>query len=298
MKEAITEQLKNIVDDVRTNEPMSAHTSFKLGGPVDVMVLPKTEDEILGVLRLVDENDLFVMGRGTNLLVTSKGIRGVVMKIADNFSGVEFDGNHAVVKSGTQLSALVRQACGKNLGGIEFLGGIPGTLGGAVAMNAGAYGGEIGDFIEEVNLATKTGIITLSADEMRFSYRSSILTEIPMVVLSAKMCLECCDAEDSRCTQRELNAKRREKQPLEYPSAGSTFKRPEGYYAGALIEQAGLKGLQFGGAQVSKKHAGFVVNKGGATPEDVIALIEEVQRLVKEKSGVHLEPEVKMVGEV
>lgn len=298
MNKAVIDELKKKIDDVRINEPMSGHTSFKLGGPADVMVLPKTQEEILSVLKTVDSKELFVMGRGTNLLVTRKGIRGVVMKIADNFSGVEIVGTHAVVKSGTQLSALVRQICGEALGGIEFLSGIPGTLGGAVAMNAGAYGGEIKDFVEEVTLATKSGIIVLRAQEMKFSYRRSIISDLPVVVVSAKMCLECCDPDESRCRQRELNVKRREKQPLEYPSAGSTFKRPSGYYAGALIQEAGLKGFSVGGAQVSEKHAGFVINTGDATPEDVISLIKEVQRIVKEKSGVSLETEVKVVGEL
>lgn len=298
MEKAVIDELKNKIDDVRINEPMSRHTSFKLGGPADIMVLPKTQEEIVSVLKIVDSKDLFIMGRGTNLLVTSKGIRGVVMKIADNFSGVDITGTHAVVKSGTQLSALVRQMCSEALGGIEFLGGIPGTLGGAVAMNAGAYGGEIGDFVEEVTLASKSGIIVLRAQEMNFSYRHSIISDLPVVVVSAKMCLECCDPDESRLRQRELNARRREKQPLEYPSAGSTFKRPSGYYAGALIQEAGLKGFSVGGAQVSEKHAGFVINTGNATPEDVISLIKEVQRIVKEKSGVSLETEVKVVGEL
>lgn len=298
MNKAVIDELKNKIDDVRIDEPMGRHTSFKLGGPADVMVLPKTQEEIISVLNIVDSKDLFLMGRGTNLLVTSKGIRGVVMKIADNFSGVDIIGTHAVVKSGTQLSALVRQTCGEALGGIEFLGGIPGTIGGAVAMNAGAYGGEIGDFVEEVTLATRSGIIVLRADEMNFSYRHSIISDLPVVVVSAKMFLTCCDPDESKCKQRELNARRREKQPLEYPSAGSTFKRPSGHYAGALIQEAGLKGFSVGGAQVSEKHAGFVINTGDATPDDVISLIKEVQRIVKEKSGVSLETEVKVVGEL
>ncbi len=290
-------QLRSIVKDVRLDEPMSEHTSFKLGGPADVMILPKTSEEILEVLKLVDKDELFVMGRGTNLLVTSKGIRKVVLKLADNFSGVEFDGARATVKSGTQLSFLVRRCLEMKLGGIEFLGGIPGTLGGAVAMNAGAYGGEICDYIEEVVFASAAGIVTLSAEEMDFSYRSSVLSRLPFVVLEARLCFCGCDPEQSKCKISELNSKRRDKQPLEYPSAGSTFKRPEGGYAGALIEQAGLKGLSIGGAQVSEKHAGFIINAGGATPEEVIELIAEVQRRVKQQSGIHLEPEVKVVGE-
>jgi len=290
-------KLKNIIDDIRFDEPMSEHTSFRLGGSADIMVLPKSQEEILSVLQLFDREEIFVMGRGTNLLVTSKGIRGVVMKIADNFSGIEYDGVKAIVKSGTSLSSLVRQSSERCLGGIEFLGGIPGALGGAVTMNAGAYGGEICDFIEEVVLGCSAGIVTLSADEMDFSYRSSIISRMPFVVLEAKLRLENCDAEESRCKVSELNTKRREKQPLEYPSAGSAFKRPEGGYAGELIEKAGLKGLSIGGAQVSEKHAGFIINKGGATPEEILDLITEVQKRVRAHSGILLEPEIKVVGE-
>jgi UDP-N-acetylmuramate dehydrogenase len=297
MDKAILKELKNNIKDVRIGEMMSAHTSFKIGGPADVMVLPKSSGEISSAMRIMDGHRMFVMGKGTNLLVTRKGIRGVVMKIADNFAGTAFDGDSATVKSGTSLKSFVREAGKKRLGGVEFLGGIPGTMGGAITMNAGAYGGEICEFVQEVTLATKAGIVVLNRDEMNFSYRCSILCDLPMVVVSAKLKLLRCDMEESKCKLSELNARRRDKQPLEYASAGSTFKRPDGYYAGALIEQAGLMGHCIGGAQVSEKHAGFIINKGEASADDVLELIEDVQKRVKADCGVELETEVKVVGE-
>lgn len=297
MDKAIIEKLKKEIEDVRMGEKMSKHTSFKVGGPADVMVLPKTQTEIRSAVRILGAQNMFVMGKGTNLLVTQKGIRGVVMKIAENFSGTEFDGDSAVVKSGTSLKTFVQDAAKHRLGGVEFLGGIPGTMGGAIAMNAGAYGGEICEFVDEVTLATKAGIIVMNREEMKFSYRHSILCDTPMVVVSAKLTLLRCDMKQSKCKLKEMNTKRRDKQPLEYASAGSTFKRPEGYYAGALIEQVGCKGMCIGGAQVSEKHAGFIVNKGKATPDDVLALIEQVREKVKAQCGVELETEVKVVGE-
>jgi len=292
---ALSEKIK----DVRRNESMAAHTSFKVGGCADIMVLPHNADEVRHVLVTARglQVPLFVMGRGTNLLVTSKGIRGIVMKLADNFSGVEFDGACVTAKSGTPLAVLVREAMERSLGGAEFLGGIPGTLGGAVCMNAGAYGGEIGDFVEEVYITTWAGEVTLSRSEMNFGYRHSILSDSPLIVTGARLKLVSCCREESNEKLCSLNERRRMKQPLEYPSAGSTFKRPEGGYAGTMIEQAGLKGVCVGGAVVSEKHAGFVINTGSATPEDIIALIETVQQRVFEHCGVKLEPEVKIVGE-
>jgi UDP-N-acetylmuramate dehydrogenase len=291
--------LSEKVKDVRRNESMAGHTSFRTGGPADIMALPRNKDEIRYILSVASENKcpLLVVGRGTNLVVTGKGIRGIVMKIADNYSGVRIDGESITAKSGTSLSTIVKEAIDHSLGGAEFLGGIPGALGGAVCMNAGAYGGEIGEFIEEVCVVSKTGEKTFRKEDMDFGYRKSILSDSSYIVTGAKFKLQKCDAESSRIKLSELNGKRRDKQPLEYPSAGSTFKRPQGYFAGTLIEQAGLKGLSIGGAQVSEKHAGFIINRGGATPEDILALIEEVQRRVKEFSGVSLEPEVKIVGE-
>jgi UDP-N-acetylmuramate dehydrogenase len=298
MREAF-DILSNSIEDVRREEPMAAHTSFQVGGPADVMALPKTVEEVRLVMKTAKylSCPLFVMGRGTNLLVTSKGLRGIVMKLADNFSSLTFDGNCVMAKSGTLLSALVREAAKHCLGGAEFLGGIPGTLGGAVFMNAGAYGGEIGDFVTEVFLTSAAGDLVLQQNEMDFGYRHSILAAVPLVVTGVKMKFISCREEESLKKLEELNARRREKQPLEYPSAGSTFRRPEGGYAGTLIEQTGLKGLRIGGAEVSEKHAGFVINRGGATPEELIALIEEVQARVFQASGILLEPEVKIAGE-
>lgn len=295
----IAKALSEKIEDVRAGESMAGHTSFKTGGPSDVMALPKSLGELKHALVVASRYKcpLLIMGRGTNLIVTSKGIRGMVLKLADNFSGVEFDGESLAARSGTPLSVIVREAAERSLGGAEFLGGIPGTLGGAVFMNAGAYGGEICEFIEEVYVLAEGEELTMSRESMRFGYRKSVIGEKPYIVTGAKLKLRPCDADESKKKLAELNARRREKQPLEYPSAGSTFKRPEGHYAGALIEAAGLKGLKVGGAQVSEKHAGFIINTGGATPEDILALIEEVRRRVYQHSGVMLEPEVRIVGE-
>lgn len=297
--DAVLKVLAGKIKDVRLHEGMAQHTSFKTGGCADILAVPKSGGEIRHALCTAARFGCpaFVMGRGTNLLVTGKGYHGVVIKLADNFSGVTADGELVTAKSGTPLAVLVNKAMGFSLGGAEFLGGIPGTVGGAVYMNAGAYGGQIGEFVEEVYLVSQAGEVTLCRDEMAFGYRTSILGRFPFIVTGAKLRLKKCDPAASKQVLAELNARRREKQPLEYPSAGSTFKRPQGHYAGALIEQAGLKGLSIGGAQVSEKHAGFIVNKGGATPEDILALMEEVQRRVWQHSGVRLEPEIKILGE-
>ena len=299
-KHAVQKALCQYISDVRLDEPMSQHTSFKVGGPADVLALPETKEEVLHAVQTLAAIGcpMLIMGRGTNLLVRSGGIRAAVIKLADNFSGVTVKGDDVTAQSGTSLSALVRAAMAKGLGGAAFLAGIPGTLGGAVAMNAGAYGGEIGPFIEEVYLVSRVGEITLRRDEMRFGYRHSVLSDYPLIVTGAKLKLQHVPARETKIAVAELAEKRREKQPLEYPSAGSTFKRPQGYYAGTLIEQTGLKGVSLGGAQVSEKHAGFIINTGSATPEDILGLIALVQQRVLEASGVKLEPEVKIVGEV
>ena len=299
MIERVYSVLNERIEDVRLNEPMAAHTSFKVGGCADIMTLPKTVDGVRHVIQTARAHacPLLVTGRGTNLLVTSKGLRGIVLKLADNFSGIEFDGESVHVKSGTLLSVMVREGIAHGFGGAECLGGIPGTVGGAVCMNAGAYDGEIKDFVEEVYLCSWAADITLSNAEMGFCYRGSILSGLPLVVTGVRLRLKPCCEEASHQKLCTYNERRREKQPLEYPSAGSTFKRPKGGFAGTLIEQTGLKGLCIGGAQVSDKHAGFVINKGNATPEDIITLIKTVQERVKKATGIELEPEVKIVGE-
>lgn len=298
-KLAVQKALSQYIGDVRLDEPMSRHTSFKVGGPVDVLALPETKEEVLHAVQTLAAIDcpVLIMGRGTNLLVRSGGIRGAIIKLADNFSGVTVKGDCVTAQSGTALSALVRAAMAKGLGGAAFLAGIPGTLGGAVAMNAGAYGGETCEFIEEVYLVSHAGEITLRREEMRFGYRRSVLNDYPLIITGAKLKLQHVPAKDTKAQVAELAERRREKQPLEYPSAGSTFKRPEGCYAGTLIQQTGLKGVSVGGAQVSEKHAGFIINTGNATPEDILNLIALVQQRVFEASGVKLEPEVKIVGE-
>ena len=297
--DAIYNALADGIADVRRNESMADHTSFKVGGCADLMAVPKTIDEIVHAAKTAHAYacPMSVTGKGTNLLVTSKGIRGIVLKMGDNYSGLTFDGHYVVVKSGTSLAVLVREAMGRSLGGIEYLGGIPGTVGGAAYMNAGAYGGEIGDVVNEVYLVSHIGEVTLTQDEMAFGYRTSVLASMPFIVTGARLRLKECRQSEIKQRIAEYTEKRRSKQPLEFPSAGSTFKRPEGHYAGVLIEQAGLKGFSIGGAQVSEKHAGFIVNKAGATPEDILALIEAVQQRVLRHSGVRLEPEVKIMGE-
>ncbi len=297
--DAVFEALSDGIADVQRGVSMADHTSFRVGGCADIMAVPKTIAEITHAVKVAQKYacPLFVAGRGTNLLVTSKGIRGIVLKLGDNYAGLKFDGQFVTAKSGTSLASLVRDAMAQSLGGIEYLGGIPGTVGGAVTMNAGAYGGEIGDVVREVYLVSHVGEVTLTQDEMAFGYRKSLIMSMPFVVTGARLRLKECRQDEIKERVAEYAQKRRSKQPLEYPSAGSTFKRPPGHYAGALVEQAGLKGLSVGGAQVSEKHAGFIINKGGATPEDIIALIEMVQQRVLDSSGIRLEPEVKIVGE-
>lgn len=298
-KTAVKQALSEYFSDVRVDEPMSEHTSFQVGGPADVMVLPRTKEELICGYRALISLDcpLFIMGRGTDLLVRSGGMRGIVLKLADNFSGVTVDGDCVTALSGTPLSKLVHEAMRHGLGGAPFLAGIPGTLGGALAMNAGAYGGEIGPFVEEVYLLSRAGEAALRREEMCFGYRHSILSDYPFVVLSAKLRLQHVPAEQTEREVEDLAERRRSKQPLEYPSAGSTFKRPLGHFAGALIDQAGMRGVSVGGAQVSEKHAGFIINKGGATPDDILELIALVQSRVFDRSGVTLEPEIKIIGE-
>jgi UDP-N-acetylmuramate dehydrogenase len=295
----VADALAEGIAGVQRNVGMADHTSFRVGGCADILAVPTTIEEITHAVRTAHQYacPMLVTGRGTNLLVTSKGIRGIVLKLGDNYAGLAFSGQFVTAKSGTTLASLVRDAMAQSLGGIAYLGGIPGTVGGAVYMNAGAYGGEIGDVVREVYLVSHVGEVTLTQDEMAFGYRKSLIMSMPFVVTGAKLRLKECRQDEIKERVAEYAQKRRSKQPLEYPSAGSTFKRPTGHYAGALIEQAGLKGLSVGGAQVSEKHAGFIVNTGGATPEDIIALIAQVQQRVFDSSGVRLEPEVRIVGE-
>ncbi|KGG80689.1 UDP-N-acetylmuramate dehydrogenase [Caloranaerobacter azorensis] len=282
------------------DEPMKNHTSFKIGGPVDILFIPKNIEQISKVLTLCKELDIdyFIMGNGSNLLVSDKGIRGVVIKISENLSDVRVEGNKIIAQSGILLSKLSRIALKHSLTGLEFASGIPGSLGGAITMNAGAYGGEMKDIVTLVRCIDGNGeIIEFTNEQMEFGYRSSIIDERELIVIEVEMELKKGNYEDIRSYMDELTQKRITKQPLNLPSAGSTFKRPKGYYAGKLIEDAGLKGLRFGDAQVSEKHSGFIVNLGNATCNDVLNLIKVIQKTVRDKFGVELKTEVKIIGE-
>ena len=302
MKQEIITRLEQILtkDRIRQNEPMKNHTTFRVGGPADIFLTPSAE-ELPAVLSVCREErvPVMVIGNGSNLLVGDKGIRGVVICIGSGMRGIRVDGEKIFLEAGVTLAAAAQQAAKAGLTGLEFASGIPGTFGGAVVMNAGAYGGEMKDVIVSVRVISEDGeIFTLSKEELDFSYRHSVIPERGYLVIDGELLLTR-EKDPDQITERmeELKKKRIEKQPLEYPSAGSTFKRPEGYFAGKLIMDAGLRGFSVGGAAVSEKHCGFVINKGNATAADICALMDEVTRIVKEKYAVTLEPEVKKVGE-
>ncbi len=290
---------------VRLQEPMSAHTTFRIGGPADYFVEPGSESVLKELLLLCRETEtpFFILGNGSNLLVSDEGYRGVMISLRgfDEISFREGESTEAgktimTAGCGVLLSKAAMQAAERGLTGFEFAGGIPGTLGGAVTMNAGAYGGEIRDVILSARVMTKAGDVReRSAEELDLSYRHSIIQEKDLIVLSADFAFAHGDEEQIREQMRQLNTQRREKQPLEYGSAGSTFKRPEGYFAGKLIQDAGLKGYRSGDVMVSEKHSGFVVNVGKGTCGDAMRVIEHVQRTVYEQFGVALELEVKRV---
>ena len=299
----LLEKLKDIAGEsqVRTDEPMSSHTTFRIGGTADYFVMPSSIAELQSIVDLLKKSDIeyYVIGNGSNLLVGDKGFRGVIIQLSDEFSEVSYIDDVTVkVMSGMKLSRLGNQLADRGLAGFEFATGIPGTIGGAVRMNAGAYGGEIKDIIVSADVLDADGnIITLDKAELELGYRTSCIIKRGYIVVSATFRLEKKDTDKIKEYIRELSVKRRTKQPLEYPSAGSTFKRPEGYYAAKLIEEAGLKGLSAGDAQVSEKHAGFVINKGNATAKDVCVLTDKIMEEVMKKDGVKLELEVIKLGE-
>lgn len=285
---------------VLENEPMASHTTFKTGGPADWMVLPHTADELASVLRALREEKMpyTVIGRGSNLLVSDEGYRGAIVKLADGFDNITVRGNTVTAEAGAALKALCLESIRAGLRGLEFAGGIPGSLGGAVYMNAGAYDGEIKDFLVSARVLDKDlNIREVPAAALGLSYRRSAVGEEGYIVLDATFTLEKGDAQASLDKMNEFNARRREKQPLAWPSAGSTFKRPAGHYAGPLIEQCGLKGFTIGGAQVSEKHAGFIINTGEAYSRHIYELILHVKETVRKETGVLLEPEVRLLGE-
>ena len=286
-------------ESILINEPMNKHTTFRIGGNADVFVSPKVS-QISDIMKLAKEYDVpvTVIGNGSNLLVGDKGVRGLVLSFGKEAEEIVIDGSCMVVAAGALLSRIAAEAAKRSLTGFEFAAGIPGTLGGAIVMNAGAYGGEIKDVLISATVLTPEGEVKeLSNTELDLSYRHSCIPEKEYIVLEAVLEFMPSEEADIREKMDDYRKRRVEKQPLEYPSAGSTFKRPEGHFAGKLIEDAQLRGYTVGGAQVSEKHCGFVINKGDATAADVLGLIEDVKKIVYEKFQVELEPEVKMIGE-
>lgn len=294
-------QLEALGCDVKSDEPMKNHTSFKIGGSADLFVTADNKEQLSAALALADENNipLFVLGNGSNLLVSDKGIRGIVLKLGGEFNDIRFNPDGTIhCGTGAMLSKLCSFALENSLTGLEFAWGIPGSCGGAAFMNAGAYGGEMKDVVlscEHMDMHGSCG--EFAGSELDFDYRHSVYGCGRYIITGVNLKLEKGDKAEIQAKMNDLMSRRKDKQPLEYPSAGSVFKRPAGYFAGGLIEQCGLKGAKVGGAMVSPKHAGFIVNVGGATCEDVLNLIAEIQRKVKSETGVDLECEVRKTGE-
>ena len=302
MDQKIIERFSNLLgnEKVRINEPMNRHTTFRIGGPADYFLLPSSSEEVKGILEICKEESLqyFILGNGSNLLVSDEGYRGVIIQLYRNYGGLTVEGTEIRAGAGVLLSQIAATARNESLTGFEFAGGIPGTLGGAVVMNAGAYGGELKDVLKEAVVMDREGnIFTVPVEKLAMGYRTSLVKTAGYLVLEAVIFLKKGSQEEIRDTMKDLADRRISKQPLEYPSAGSTFKRPEGNFAGKLIMDAGLRGYQVGGAQVSEKHCGFVINKGNATAADVCRLMADVQAKVQEQFGVTLEPEVKFLGD-
>ena len=301
MNDQFLTELQNVMggSGIFMEEPMKKHTTFRVGGPADVLVQPD-ETALVAILALCRQCHVSYsfIGNGSNLLVGDKGIRGVVIEMTDPMGNIEVDGTKITAQAGAMLSKIANTAASNGLGGMEFAAGIPGSVGGAVVMNAGAYGGEMKDIIEKVYVLDENGAqLELDRDALDLGYRHSCIPEKKYIVTKVVLELVPRNEAEIRSEMKELNEKRAEKQPLQYPSAGSTFKRPEGYFAGKLIMDAGLRGYQVGGAQVSEKHCGFVINKGDATAADICQLMRDVSDKVQAQFGVVLEPEVKMIGE-
>ena len=301
MNDQFLTELQNVMggSGIFMQEPMKKHTTFRVGGPADVLVQPD-ETALAAILALCRQYHVSYsfIGNGSNLLVGDKGIRGVVIEMTDPMGNIEVDGTKITAQAGAMLSKIANTAASNGLGGMEFAAGIPGSVGGAVVMNDGAYGREMKDIIEKVYVLDENGAqLELDRDALDLGYRHSCIPEKKYIVTKVVLELVPRNEAEIRSEMKELNEKRAEKQPLQYPSAGSTFKRPEGYFAGKLIMDAGLRGYQVGGAQVSEKHCGFVINKGDATAADICQLMRDVSDKVQAQFGVVLEPEVKMIGE-
>lgn len=298
---AVLEALRGFVptENIHLQEPMSGHTTFKVGGPAACLIELEREEQLCNIKRYLSlvEVPFFVLGNGSNVLVSDEGYPGVVLQIGEKMGGIRVEGTRIVAQAGALLSQVARAALSQELTGLEFASGIPGTVGGGVVMNAGAYGGEMKQVVTKVRVVNQSGeIMELDNSTMEFGYRYSTIRNKPFVVTEVTFQLKEGKAEEIKAVMDDLAARRREKQPLEYPSAGSTFKRPEGYYAGELIMNAGLRGYRIGGAQVSDKHCGFIVNMGNATATDIMDVIRDAQDCVKEKFNVDLEPEVVFLG--
>lgn len=301
MDKALFEFLKTqgLQEYVMKDEPMSRHTTFRVGGTADFFVEIGSPEELLDIINYLTETDrsYFILGNGSNLLVGDKGYEGVILHLGERFNSITVEGNTITAQAGALLSTVAKTAAKNGLSGMEFAAGIPGTIGGAVVMNAGAYEGEMKQIITKVTVMTREGeILELDNETMEFGYRTSIIKNRPFVVLSAVISLEKGDMASIQSKMDDFNNRRRSKQPLEYPSAGSTFKRPEGYYAGKLIMDAGLRGYRVGGAQVSEKHCGFIINVGNATAADISELMDEVIEKVEKQFSVTLEPEIIRIG--
>ncbi|MDO4648890.1 MAG: UDP-N-acetylmuramate dehydrogenase [Eubacteriales bacterium] len=302
LNQEVIKRFKDLLgeENVLVDEPMNRHTTFRIGGPADLFLMPGTTEEIQKILALCKECEIpfFILGNGSNLLVSDQGYRGAVIQIYKNLNQVFVHGHRIVAQAGALLSTIAAAARNASLTGFEFAGGIPGTLGGAAVMNAGAYGGEMKQVLEEVTAMTPAGeVIHIPARELELEYRSSVIKKNHWIVLEAVIELQPGDEDEIRDTMRDLSQRRIDKQPLEFPSAGSTFKRPVGYFAGKLIMDAGLRGYRVGDAMVSEKHCGFVINVGEATAADVCQLMKDVSERVEAEFGVTLEPEVKFLGE-
>ena len=302
MSQNLLNELYRIVgeDNVKLDEPMSKHTTFRIGGPASYFVTPMDTEELSQVVVLckAERVPFFLLGHGSNILVSDKGIGGVVIQLYKNYAKFSIEGNLVKAEAGIMLNKLGQEIRDAGLTGFEFAAGIPGTLGGAVMMNAGAYGVEMKDIVESVSLMDYDGnLIKKSGEEMDFSYRHSIVEDEELIVIGATLKLAQGNIEDITSKMQELALARKTKQPLEFPSAGSTFKRPEGYFAGKLIMDSGLAGYRVGDAEVSEKHCGFVINKGHASAKDVMTLIDDVRNTVYDKFKVELSPEVRFVGE-
>lgn len=298
----IARDFLNIVqksENIKKQEPLSEHTTFRIGGPADFYLMPETQEQIIAIVTYCKRYQIpyFFLGNGSNLLVSDEGYRGVIISLQKHWREIVVTEETMTAGAGALLSVLARSAQKNSLTGLEFAAGIPGTVGGAVMMNAGAYGGEISQVLKSARiLCADETVREYSKEELAFDYRYSCLKENHGIVLQAEFSLQKGSQEEIRAKMADYNERRREKQPLEYPSAGSTFKRPNGYFAGKLIEDAGLKGYRVGGMEVSQKHSGFVINKDHGTAEDTLRLISDVRDTVSKKFGVTLEPEIRFLG--